>query len=73
MTEFVEKLKVLTSNLTLSCDMCFEDDPLPRFDFDTFNLLKGIDIAMNRLIAKNINNEIAKEIRLCDTEHNYDD
>ena len=40
MTEFVEKLKVLTSNLTLSCDMCFEDDPLPRFDFDTFNLLK---------------------------------
>lgn len=40
---------------------------------DTFDLFKGIDIAMYRLIGKDINNIIAAEIKRCDTEENYDD
>ena len=40
MTEFIEKLKVFTSNLALNCYIHFEGDPLPRFDVDTCSLLK---------------------------------
>ena len=60
MTEFIEKLKVLTSNLTLNCDMHFEGDPLPRFDFDTFSLLKENAEQDNRFnqFARYITNRI---------------
>lgn len=42
MSKFINKLKEIAmhSNLKLNCDTYFDDDPLPRFDFDTFDLLK---------------------------------